>query len=186
MNNNQSWHDSLCIEHKTKLDDSVTRPVTACAYCGRDMCSFHLRPTLIKIPDFNPKSKRQSEIAVIIETSHKGGDGHPCMLYTVWFWKQYDEDKEKSIKALERSMNNMKYGGSTIETKPQQQPTPPPTIVKYCPKCGTFMQSSTFFCPICGERQEKPVVSPTTSPKEPPTLPSNKLKEFLKDLFGWR
>jgi hypothetical protein len=177
MSNNQSWRNSLCVEHK-KSGDSAPKPVTACKYCERDMCSFHLRPILMTIPVYGPKTKEQTVIDDIIKKSHKGKDGHPCKPYTDLFWKQYDEDKEKAIKESERRMNSMNHGESPIETKPPQpppQPIPPQSTVKYCPRCGTSMRSSASFCPICGQEQN-------TKPQEPPP---NKIVKFLKDLFGW-
>ena len=88
---------NVCIECKTKLNDSTPKPVSNCPLCGRPMCEQHLRAKLAQVPDFKSSGKKHRATMEILEKDCGSGDGHPCLPYTTNFWQQYEKQFEYRI-----------------------------------------------------------------------------------------
>jgi hypothetical protein len=94
----------VCVECQTKSKDDTLKPISVCPICERAFCSFHSRTTLVYIPDFKHIDKIIKEAKEIIEKNHADDTGHPCLPYTLDFWKEYDLEKERK---KQREKNNM-------------------------------------------------------------------------------
>ncbi len=94
----------VCTECQTKLNDDSLKPISVCPICERAFCSFHSKTTLVYIPDFKNVDKAIKEAKEVIEKNHADGTGHPCLPYTLDFWKEYDLEKERK---KQREKNNM-------------------------------------------------------------------------------
>ncbi|WNZ29337.1 MAG: hypothetical protein IAX21_00245 [Candidatus Bathyarchaeota archaeon] len=116
---NQEYNLDVCVECKTKLNDSTTKPVTPCPHCGRNMCSYHLHPTLASIPNLKYQSKEQKAIAEQQKLNHKGKGGHPCFPYTRDFWQKYDKQYEYKMPYQKRSPFPKRHPQSKPYSKPK-------------------------------------------------------------------
>lgn len=94
----------VCIECQTKLKDDTLKPISVCPICERAFCSLHQRTSLVYIPDFKRVDKAIKEAKEVIEKNNADGTGHPCLPYTLDFWKEYDLEKERK---KQREKNNM-------------------------------------------------------------------------------
>jgi hypothetical protein len=103
--------ESVCVECETKFKDSSLKVVTICPICQRPVCDMHRVSKLAYIPDFKHTSKAIKEAQEIIRNQKDclREKGHPCLPYTLDFWKQYDLEKERKKQRIKNQMDGFGY-----------------------------------------------------------------------------
>ncbi len=98
----------VCVECPKNGDDTV-KTVSPCPICKRFVCSIHSQPMLAYIPDFKHTGKVIKEAKEIIKSHNAGGLGHPCLPYTLNFWKEFDLEKERRKQRIKNQMDGFGY-----------------------------------------------------------------------------
>jgi hypothetical protein len=99
----------VCIECETKHHDVTLKTVFQCSYCERYVCDYHLPARLAYIVDLKSTSKKAKETRKIVEEDYARGDGHPCLPYSLEFWKWFESEKTLRIERRKNLADGFGY-----------------------------------------------------------------------------
>lgn len=107
----KSITESVCVECETKFNDTSLKAVTICSICKRPVCDTHKQSKLAYIPDFKHTGKAIKEAQEIIRKQHEclQERGHPCLPYTLGFWKEFDLERELKRQRIRNHMDGFGY-----------------------------------------------------------------------------
>ncbi|MEM0226279.1 MAG: transglutaminase-like domain-containing protein [Thermofilaceae archaeon] len=79
------------------MGDCSEKVLMACGFCGELYCERHVTPRLIAtFSQYIANPERYRDLAPIVRAHWTSTNGHPCIAYTVWFWRTYNESRSRT------------------------------------------------------------------------------------------
>ncbi|MEM2617125.1 MAG: transglutaminase-like domain-containing protein [Thermofilaceae archaeon] len=97
--------------------DRSEKALFKCEYCGELYCEKHVAPRLVMtFSQYQAYLEHYHDIASILRKHWTSKNGHPCTMYTSWFWKNYYEsDKQLELMEAKEKCKKEKISNQNIE-----------------------------------------------------------------------
>lgn len=97
--------------------DRSEKALFKCEYCGELYCEKHVAPRLVMtFSQYQAYLEHYHDIASILRKHWTSKNGHPCTMYTSWFWKNYYEsDKQLELMETKEKCKKEKISNQNVE-----------------------------------------------------------------------
>jgi len=100
---------NVCPECATKESNYEQKELVLCPCCKRFVCVLHQEARLAYIIDLTSMDDVAKETREVIDLERIKKGGHPCLPYSVTFWKKFVSEKSLEMERVKNAMDGLGY-----------------------------------------------------------------------------